>query len=105
MAEYIDREALLAKLHEIGGCGAVPDTWSDGYDKGIDAAYGLVQRMPTADVAPVVHGQWISKKAYGRYECSVCEGADCDCSDYYGTHSVKDQEFCPWCGARMDGGC
>ena len=39
---------------------------------------------------------------YGEYECSVCHGEDSDCSDYYGTHVVTEQDFCPNCGAKMD---
>lgn len=55
--------------------------------------------------APVVHGRWISTNiGLGRYKCSVCEMEDEDCSDYYSSHNVLDQEYCPSCGAKMDGG-
>lgn len=57
MAEYIEREVLLKKLHEAGGCGAEPNTWADGYDKAIDHAYGIAQKIPAADVAPVRRGR------------------------------------------------
>ena len=61
--------------------------------------------MPAADVAPVVHGRWICiRKGYGEYECSVCHGMDSNCSDYYSDHVVTEQEYCPFCGAKMDGG-
>lgn len=51
---------------------------------------------PAADVAPVVHGQWIDN---GIPEsilcgCSVC-GFTCGASSFF---------YCPNCGARMDGG-
>lgn len=59
--------------------------------------------IPAADVAPVVHGRWIYIGKYGKYECSVCHGIDTDCSDYYGSHIVTEQNFCPECGAKMDG--
>lgn len=63
----------------------------------------MIREAPTADVVPVVHGRWICiRKGYGEYECSVCHGADSNCSDYYGTHFVTEQEFCPNCGAKMD---
>ena len=59
----------------------------------------------SADVAPVRHGRWICiRKGYGEYECSVCHGVDSDCSDYYGTHVVTEQDYCPNCGCLMDGG-
>lgn len=98
MAEYIDCKAVLKKLHEIGGCGAAPDTWADGYDKGIDVAYGLVQRMPTVDVAPVRHGHWEKHIDYmwewsGFYWCPLCKKL-----------SNAKYDYCPNCGAQMDGG-
>ena len=70
--------------------------------------------IPTADVAPVVHGRWvfgkdladsfgsINKNKYHLY-CSECrnqafnKSADNDC-DF-----DEDTPFCPWCGAKMDG--
>lgn len=55
------------------------------------------------DWEPVRHGRWIETTSYGIYECSECHGEDTDCSDYYGTHDVKSQEWCPLCGARMGG--
>lgn len=62
-----------------------------------------IAEIPTADVAPVRHGRWICiRKGYGEYECSVCHGVDSDCSDYYGTHVVTEQDYCPNCGSRMD---
>lgn len=106
MAEYIEREALLEKLHEIGGCGAEPDTWADGYDKAIDVAYGLVLRTPAANVAPARHGAW--KKSSDDYcglniiKCSLCHEEWCFEVD----DDVVDlnYNYCPNCGARMDGG-
>ena len=51
------------------------------------------------------HGKWVCVNlAYGRDECSVCHTADEDCSDYYAAHNVTTQDFCPYCGAKMDGG-
>ena len=64
-----------------------------------------ISMIPSADVAPVRHGRWICKrKGYEEYECSVCHGMDSNCSDYYADHVVTEQEYCPFCGAIMDGG-
>lgn len=54
MAEYIEREALLQALEALGGCDAPPDSWADGWDKGISEAIIIVKKMPTADVSEVV---------------------------------------------------
>ena len=63
-----------------------------------------IDRMPTIDPESLrPHGRWVCVNlAYGRYECSVCHSADEDCSDYYGAHNVNTQDFCPYCGAKMD---
>lgn len=109
--EYIEREAVKNVLnrylnapHVRGGNSIGP-----GMRLAFKSCIELVDNAPAADVEPVRHGEWIpatsrSSLSYGRYECSECHGIDNDCSDYYGTHSVKEQEWCPWCGAKMDGG-
>ena len=64
-----------------------------------------ISMIPSADVAPVRHGRWICiRKGYGEYEYSVCHGMDSNCSDYYSDHVVTEQDYCPFCGAKMDGG-
>jgi hypothetical protein len=55
----------------------------------------------TADVAPVIHGEWkvintFNNGAAKELQCSVCE-----CKAIFGKVTIK---FCPNCGARMDGG-
>lgn len=54
MTEYIEREALMQELEEIGGCDAPPDSWADGFDKGILSAIKHVEAQPAADVVEVV---------------------------------------------------
>ena len=96
MAEYIDREALYEKAYWHGENPDVGNPFPDGVDaidiKDVDA-------IPAADVAPVVHGRWEP----GNPICPVCGGnkfkdldADIWC-DWM-------PDFCPNCGAKMDGG-
>lgn len=54
-----------------------------------------INSIPAADVRPVVRGKWITVK-YPLYECSVCGAVYQDVG--YGFN------FCPNCGAQMDGG-
>ena len=98
MADYIDRDTVLDKLHEIGGCDAPPDTWADGFDKAIDEAYRAVQGLTTADVAPVVHGRWTNNTG-GFYEVASCS----ICGERRITTGIT-PNYCPNCGAKMDGG-
>lgn len=84
MAEYIEREAAIESL---------PVAW--------DSAINALRNMPSADVAPVVHGRWLGwgKSGTPTYEnygtCSVC-GED---AEIYTEH----RNYCPNCGCRMDG--
>ena len=95
MAEYIEREAAIKSLLN-------DSTEQVGYSR--EDAADCIRYMDAADVAQVRHGRWICiRKGYGEYECSVCHGVDSDCSDYYGTHVVTEQDYCPNCGSRMDG--
>ena len=60
------------------------------------AALGIAQEtiefvdlMPK-DMVPVVHGEWISHEGYD--ECNLCHNK-----------SIYGHNYCPNCGARMDG--
>ena len=50
-----------------------------------------------ADVEPVKHGHWV-ETAHKGYKCSLC-----NCLSSLFDENLK-SEFCPWCGAKMDGG-
>lgn len=60
--------------------------------------------IPAADVRPVVRGHWIGTKEaedmgdiMKEFTCSVCGCCDWDCTE------SESFNFCPNCGARMDG--
>lgn len=99
MAEYISREELRKHLKEC-----YEDKLFDADMRkvtfGIDV---YVENMPAADVQPVKHGRWITWDDSGFTKCSCCN------SEYYisDLQVVGDSEgfvdFCPNCGARMDG--
>ena len=101
MREYLDKQKLLMalsdKYHDMS---AMPASYYAGFQYAIK----LIERLHISEeVTSVRHGRWIElNPAYGIYECSVCGSADGDCSDYCGTHSVKGQDWCPNCGAKMD---
>ena len=111
MAEYIEREALRDAVESIdwyrvykGKLTAGAPNTANALYKASDI-YTVIDNAPAADVAPVRHGRWICiRKGYEEYECSVCHGMDSNCSDYYADHVVTEQEYCPFCGAKMDGG-
>lgn len=45
MDELVRRADVLKLLHEMGGCDAASDSWADGWDKAIDAAFDKVEGM------------------------------------------------------------
>lgn len=55
--------------------------------------------MLHADVAPVVHGRWIADGDgyHWTYNCSICAWKD-------GYPLNERHNYCPNCGAKMDGG-
>ena len=57
----------------------------------------MVDLAPAVDAVPVVHGRWL-RILRGNYECSVCR-----CIPYYAS-SISTLNYCPNCGAKMDGG-
>lgn len=101
MAEYIESEALLNHLkHRVA-------PMSDGEQliKGVNLALEILEEavamLPAADVAPVVHGHWVDK-----WKCSACgeisyEEAKSDETDPNCYYVLSD--YCPNCGAKMDG--
>lgn len=61
----------------------------------------VIKSVPTADVAPVVHGEWIKIDKRGKnVQCSKCGNT----LDLRGVNTGRgDANYCPNCGARMDG--
>lgn len=63
------------------------------------SGYSEIKRLPAEDVEPVVHGRWV-KEFYHPYWCSCCE--EIAPLDACGESHYK-SNYCPNCGARMDG--
>lgn len=98
MDKYLDRKAIIEKLNEIGGCDA-SDDFSKGWDKAIDAAIEAVEKLPAADVAPVLHGHW-AHLGGDEWCCSNCGFV----IKTEGSWEHPERKFCENCGAKMDGG-
>ena len=99
MPEYIEREALITKFKkmELGEHGLVERLFADG-------VYAVIAAFPAADVAPVVHARWI----HSRYEdCSeqfeIVKCSQCNHEAYALALYVYGGNYCPNCGAKMDG--
>ena len=120
MAEYIDRDAAISEIERREALMVGDKRVS------VDAMKSFIKNRPAADVAPVRHGRWIleahDERANYRWnvtaECSEC----CDeqkeiwagffpnvpspiarDAALVSAESVKLSNYCPNCGARMDG--
>lgn len=103
MAKYIDREDLVEWLKRIplkdlsDGRGLCRVIFEDDFKRAIKK----IPKGIIVDVAPVRHGEW--EKQSGLYSCSEC-GMTCpydvqaDVIEYWACN------YCPNCGAKMDGG-
>jgi hypothetical protein len=86
MAEYIKRDVVTK--------GIMAAKWVDGYDGAM--AMEIAASAPTADVVPVVHGQWIEDHDYLKCpECGVM--VKCDFTFF----DIGNWNYCPNCGAKM----
>ena len=65
-----------------------------------------INNMPTADVQEVRHGHWITKSLdnFRKVGCKCSECGYTGISDYDSYDDPYDFDFCPHCGAKMDGG-
>lgn len=60
--------------------------------------------VPTSDVAEVKHGHWITQEeaeALDRYDLAFCCSACCECN--WDCTESESFNYCPNCGAKMDG--
>lgn len=85
MDDLISRKALLEKAWEA-------DTQC-GYVQVVDV--GDIEDAPAVDAAPVVHGEWIELHEENGHEVGTCSHC---------RHVRIVDNYCPNCGALMDGG-
>lgn len=108
MAEYIERDALReilagwrdahADVDDVHGCGLLEDVICE------------VDAQTVADVAPVVHGQWGEvdwvEMESGGHELIRTPNAALRCSNCrncFKKELLWKNNYCPNCGAKMDG--
>ena len=106
MAEYIEREALKKRFEKRLNWlkKDIYDEYSGALYDGCETDAELIDEIPAADVVPVVHGHWVEQED-GRgetyYDCSIC-GESWTTID--GTPMQNNMNYCPNCGAKMNGG-
>ena len=89
MTEYIERESLLREIERREAL-MVGDKLVS-----IDAMKSFIKNRPAADVVEVQHGRWVDTD-YEFAKCSLCK---------YPVYAAWNAtNYCPNCGAKMDGG-
>lgn len=96
-AEYLDRSSLVARMKYY----EKHTTEESGEHYAYSVALREIRNAPAADVAEVVHGRWIkddflSDDVNNAEKCSQCG----ELIGWFGNLP----NYCPNCGARMDGG-
>lgn len=100
MSRYIDKFALQDKLQKKKP-GIANKRYTEGWNDAVLMVKSMVHSAPTADVAPVVHGRWIPKEEnVWNLEMPVVVDWLCSECNISGHYTLN---FCPNCGARMDG--
>lgn len=92
MAEYIEREMTIR---------AVLNDYPEQVGYSREDAANCIRNMIASDVSQVRHGRWIDKEGYA--VCTECGGRSGIQHDGVEPIPLMTQ-FCPNCGARMDGG-
>ena len=102
MGDYISRDMAKARLTKVEVTNRLA-TMTD--------AKRVIAEMPAADVAPVVHGEWeaVDWREYDANDCEVIcypkDGIACThCRYVFKKDALWKKNFCPNCGAKMDGG-
>lgn len=89
--DLIDRDALLQDMTKRS------DGISDWH------VFDVINEQPTIE-PEVRHGRWIALEGWfnkGNVKCSACRNT----LDMHGVNAGRgDANFCPNCGAKMDGG-
>lgn len=91
MARYIDADEALRVMRNVKSDKPSYGDW----ELACDCCIGMVEVVPTADVVEVKHGEWVKN---GKTRTCSC------CGYFYINVDMEDDNYCPNCGAKMDGG-
>ena len=87
MDEYINATTLLKEIDYAFHTDTI----------GKKDVINLIVNLPVADITPVLHGRWVHHIAEGK-QISACWCSVCN------VEHETEQNYCPSCGAKMDGG-
>ena len=101
MNDYISRQAVLDLIYEQQAFYENERKESDHYGSEMECVGSInaltamedgLSDIPSANVRPVVHGEWIFDSEWWDYVCTNCKGR---------VNNSKGYDFCPHCCADM----
>lgn len=95
-----DRDEIIAKIRkEYDNSNRLPTVYMEGVSDGLLMAQDIAETAQIVDASPVVHGEW-ETTSYNAYmvRCSKCH-----CGDHIQLAGKDIFNYCPYCGAKMDG--
>lgn len=102
MYEYIERKAIHMAYEKL------TRSYVNGNPYIADWRFDeMIEELPAADVAPVRHGRWIttSGEVFPGSSQFLCYSHKHDeCGFQYVNLNDNEYDYCPRCGAKMDGG-
>ena len=102
MSDYISREDVKKLLWERISLATFMRRGIPNAMKSLSLISEELEKIPAADVRPVIPAQWIALDIYrseGNYKCSNC-GQPCYVPECMGEPAYS---VCPNCGAKMGG--
>ena len=105
MTECIEREATIKRIEGVYCVGCNSYNGVRCRACGTGDAIDMIEDAPAAEVAPVVHGRWDDS---GRYTfpggTTAVRCTNCGCALTESEYHLNNWNYCPVCGAKMDGG-
>jgi rubrerythrin len=96
MKRLIDADALIEYIKECAEAAHDNREWD--MEQGYLNAIECVEEQPTIDAEPVKHSKWIESDEFDEFSGRLYRCSNCN------TFVIEDMDnYCPFCGARMDG--
>lgn len=101
MARYRDIDKIISEIDKA------PAYFRHNGDVmyGLEIAKAIIENTLPADVAEVKHGEWeCVNESENVWMCTGADGCGGEILLLEGTPHDYDWNYCPYCGAKMDGG-
>ncbi len=111
MATYKDVDEVIRRIE-----GNTLDSWGEKINSCLwshsvevkNKILKLLRDAPAADVAPVMHGEWVSAEGdetpCDEWDCTACGERRTFVYEMDEDEMNELYQYCPNCGAKMDGG-